>query len=151
MTPSFFLDIASSHAILFLQPYTVCPSNPNSWHNYPLGPWTSLVPPSELCEPFRPDSINKCLTSLGGAPFPGTGGKIKDKWRIIDSQLSARGISMTELIGISPHFLSFNLCPSHPLPICLSFSSAGVFCRWSASNAWNNTALNNNQQKHKTY
>lgn len=84
-------------------------ANPNSWHNYPFGPCMPLVPSSELCEPFRLDSINKCLTGLGGAPFPGSSGKIKDKWRIIDSQLSAKGISMTELLGSLPLSLSQSL------------------------------------------
>lgn len=38
-----------------------------------------LVPSSELVEAFRPDDINKSLTGLGGAPFPDSSGKIKDK------------------------------------------------------------------------
>lgn len=71
-------------------------------HNSTHRPFTSLVTSSEWCEPFRLDSINKCLTDLRGAPFPDSSARIKDKWRIIDSQLSAKGISMTELLGSLP-------------------------------------------------
>lgn len=109
-------------------------TNPNSWHSYPFGPCTPPVPSSELREPFRPDGINKCLTDLGGGPFPDSSGKIKDKWRIIDSQLSAKGISMTELSGSLPLCLSRFLPHLSPRLVCCSV------CHGSAGAARNHTA-----------
>lgn len=87
-------------------PDTITPFNPA--HH-----WSHL---QNYGEPFRADSINKW--ALGGAPFSDSSGKIKDKWRIIDSQLSAKGISMTELLGFLPLSLSQSLS-SHSLHICL--------------------------------
>lgn len=87
-------------------PDTITPFNPA--HH-----WSHL---QNYGEPFRADSINKW--ALGGAPFSDSSGKIKDKWRIIDSQLSAKGISMTELLGFLPLSLTQSLS-SHSLHICL--------------------------------
>lgn len=89
-----------------LIPDTITPFNPA--HH-----WSHL---QNYGEPFRADSVNKW--ALGGAPFSDSSGKIKDKWRIIDSQLSAKGISMTELLGFLPLSLSQSLS-SHSLHICL--------------------------------
>lgn len=109
-----------------------------------------LVPSLEFSEPFRPDCINKCLTGLGGAPFPDSSGKIKDKWRIIDSQLSAKGISMTELL----RSLSLSLSQSPPallathLPPCLVRCSAPT-PSWHRQRHPRSTLSINTQQKGK--
>ena len=123
-------------------------TDPNFWYYQPLGPWLPLVPSSELSEHFRPDSISTIPTVLGGVLFPDSSGKKKDKWRIIDSRLLAKGISMTEYLGSLP----FSLPPS----LSISFyphPSAQLVCRSVSTLHHQRTALSINtpNRKGKTY